>query len=110
MSKEVDAWQLAKDIRAKKRVVEMSMGLFQPGTLVSFCYQGQARLGVIHSIDPKQDASGVAYINAQVTHLDNPKVHTTVRKEHEMCVILRNVFDRHKEFLEAQKAAENESV
>lgn len=110
MSKEeVDAWQLAKDMIAKKRVVAISMGLFQPGTLVSFCYQGQARIGVIHSVDPKQDAIGVAYINAKVAHLDNPSLLTEVRKEGDMCLILRNVFEQHKEYIEALKGKKDEA-
>lgn len=103
----MDAWQLAKEIVAKKRVGEMRMGLFQPGTLVSFCYQGQARLGVIHSTDPKLDAAGVAAINAEVDHLNTPGLRTNVRKESEMCLILRNVFDTHKEFLAKKKEKED---
>lgn len=93
MSSQVNAWQQAKDIVSKKQILAMQLGLFQPGTLVSFCYLGKARLGVIKSINPKQDAAGEAQINAVVVHLDDSTKTTEVRKEETMCVLLRNVFD-----------------
>ena len=107
--KEVDAWQLAKDLLNRRRMGEMSMGLFQRGTLVSFCCQGEAKIGVITSTEPKVDASGEVFINARVTHMDDPKRTTDVRREREMCVIFKNVFERHEEFMEKLKADEKKA-
>lgn len=86
-------WQTAQDIVGKKEVLAMQLGLFQPGTLVSFCYLGKARLGVIRSTEPQLAPDGQAFINAQVSYLDNPELTAHIRRESEMCVIMRNVFD-----------------